>query len=235
MASERTETSLDNPIWNSLTTRHVSYSKGGDLARRFHPEIGPLAGMRDQSPEAYEALGKLLAPGEFGVLFLDAAPKIPAGWQLQLHRSGDQMICNEVVAAPARDLRIEPLTNADVPEMLELTKLTNPGPFRTRTIELGGFIGIREGGRLAAMAGQRLALQGFIEVSGVCTHPDFRGRGYAQALVAAIVGSIRERGETPILHVYSSNISAIRVYESLGFTLRRTLEIAVVAPPAMPS
>ena len=129
------------------------------------------------------------------------------------------------------NLPIQPLGDADVSEMLELTALTDPGPFRSRTIELGGFIGIREDGRLAAMAGRRLALPGFTEVSAVCTHPDFRGRGYAQALVSAVSRAIQEQGETPILHVYSSNSAAIRVYESLGFVLRRKLHVAVVMPP----
>jgi ribosomal protein S18 acetylase RimI-like enzyme len=225
-------TPLDNPIWHSLTTRHAQFAEGRGLARRFDPGIGPLAGMREQSPEAYRALGELLLPGEFAALFLDSAPDLPAGWQLHTHLPVDQMVCGGRPIPPEGSFSFETLGAADVPEMLELTALTEPGPFRQRTWELGGFVGIREAGRLAAMAGRRLALPGFTEVSAVCTHPDFRGRGYAAALVAAVAGAIYERDETPILHVFPTNTSAIRVYESVGFTRRRSLDLAVVLPPA---
>jgi ribosomal protein S18 acetylase RimI-like enzyme len=222
---------LDNPIWHSLTTSHAQLARGGDLARRFDPGIGPLAGLREQSSEAYAELGSLLGPREYAVLFLEDEPQPPAGWRLHLHASGDQMVCAGEISEPVDEFAIEPLRPADVPEMLDLTRLTNPGPFHARTIELGGFIGIRDGGRLAAMAGQRLALPGSTEVSGVCTHPDFRGRGYAQALTARVAGRIRKSGETPILHVYSGNASAIRVYQRLGFAHRRSFHVAVVFPP----
>ncbi|HEX4320495.1 MAG TPA: GNAT family N-acetyltransferase [Acidobacteriaceae bacterium] len=231
MSTARDLNVLDNPIWNSLLTRHARFAQGGELARRFDPEIGPLAGMKDENAAAYEALGKLLAPGEAVALFLGLPPAPPAGWEILLHKSGDQMVFQDETITYDQNLPIEPLGSADVPEMLELTSLTNPGPFRRRTIELGDFIGIHEGGRLAAMAGERLALGKFREVSGVCTHPDFRGRGYAQALVAAVANSILNRGETPMLHVYSDNLSAIRVYEALGFTLRRRFEFAFIAAP----
>ena len=232
MSSEASETSLDNPIWNSLTTVHTRFSEGGNLARRFHPEIGPLAGLREQSAEAYRELGGLTAPGESGVLFLDSAPEVPEGWRLHLHLSGDQMVCVRRLDSEPSASVLQPLAAADVPEMVALAKLTNPGPFGLRTIELGGFLGIREDGRLAAMAGQRLAMPGFVEVSGVCTHPDFRGRGYARRLVSAVAEAIWALGQTPILHVLSSNHNAIRVYESLGFHLRRSFHVAIVIPPA---
>ena len=114
------------------------------------------------------------------------------------------------------------------PAMIALAELTEPGPFRQRTIELGAFFGIFESGRLLAMAGQRLHLPDFVEVSAVCTHPDVRGRGYARMLIATVVDEIRERGKTAFLHSFSDNHSAIRVYESLGFTLRRSLHLAVL-------
>ena len=141
------------------------------------------------------------------------------------------MICETAPAMPDGQVCFAELGAGDVVEMLALTALTEPGPFRQRTYELGGFVGIREEGRLAAMAGQRLALPGFTEVSAVCTHPGFRGRGYALALVAAVAGSIHARGETPILHTLSGNAGDIRIYRSVGFTRRRTLHLAVVLPP----
>jgi predicted GNAT family acetyltransferase len=225
-------TLLDNPIWHSLTTLHSRFAAGGELARRFDPEIGPLAGIKEQSTEAYRALGELLSPGQAAALFLDSAPELPSGWRLLRHEPMDQMICETAPAMPDGRVRLEKLGADDVPEMLELTALTEPGPFRPRTYDLGGFLGIREKGRLAAMAGQRLALPGFTEVSAVCTHPDFRGRGYGLALVAAVADVIHARGDVPILHVLSTNAAAIHVYKSAGFTLRRKLHLVVGSPPS---
>ena len=119
------------------------------------------------------------------------------------------------------------LTPADVPAMVELAELTEPGPFRARTSELGEFFGIFDGGRLLSMAGQRLRLPGFIEVSAVCTHPDARGRGFARMAMAQVMADILGRGATPFLHAFADN-PAIRVYEALGFTRRRSLHLAVL-------
>jgi predicted GNAT family acetyltransferase len=227
-------TPLDNPIWHSLNTIHARFAEGGELARRFDPAIGPLAGMKEQSAEAYRALGDLLSPSESAVLFLDSEPELPPGWRMHMHLPLDQMVCEAAPKTPEGVFPFQTLTLADAPEMLELATLTEPGPFRTRTHELGAFLGIREAGRLAAMAGQRLALPGFTEVSAVCTHLGFRGRGYALALVAAVARDIHERGKIPILHVLPTNTAAIRVYQSAGFNLRRTLHLAVVFPPSRP-
>lgn len=229
---------LDNPIWNALLTRQAQYAEGDELAKRFLPEIGPLAGLREQSPDAYRSLGQLLKPGEPVALFLDAEPQLPQDWQMILHKSIVQMVCTNPPVAPERsenDIPFEPLGAADIPAMLELTALTEPGPFRPRTCELGGFIGIRQQDRLAAMAGQRLAPPGYTEVSAVCTHPDFRGRGYAHLLVAEVVRRIQASGETPFLTAYEHNTGAIRVYQAVGFELRRTLHVAVAATGATKS
>ena len=112
--------------------------------------------------------------------------------------------------------------------MVELAALTKPGPFLIRTHELGGYIGIRDQGRLVAMAGERFKLPGFTEVSAVCTHPDYRGRGYAAALTLAVATRIAARGETPFLHTFASNINAIRLYEKLGFVLRTPMSVTVL-------
>jgi predicted GNAT family acetyltransferase len=234
MTTAKLSTSLDNPIWHSLNTLHGSLALGGELARRFPDDIGPLAGMAEQSPEAYRALAELFQSDQVAALFLDESPNLPQDWRVMRHESIVQMVCTEpelAFAAVRKDLPILPLGTDDIPEMLALTALTEPGPFRQRTSELGGFLGIRESGRLAAMAGERLALPGFREVSAVCTYPDFRGRGYAKALVAAVVRAIVDRGETPFLTSFEANINAIRVYESVGFTLRRKLDVVIALPP----
>jgi len=234
MAISKSASLLDNPIWNSLSTRHAGFALGGELAKRFHPDIGPLAGLKQQSAESYLALGQLFQPDEIAVLFLESPPQLPQGWRLLKHETIVQMVCTEPEMAQValrEDLPITPLGVEDRVEMLELATLTEPGPFRLRTGELGRFVGIREAGRLAAMAGERMSLAGFTEVSAVCTHPDFRGRGYAKALVAAIARGILDRGYTPFLTSYKANLGAIRVYESVGFTLRRTFDLAVILPP----
>jgi predicted GNAT family acetyltransferase len=146
---------------------------------------------------------------------------IPAGWKT-IHTSNlVQMICQApTLVADQNASIIEELTAADTAEMVALTKLTNPGPFGRRTQELGLYLGIHQQGRLAAMAGERQRLPGYTEVSAVCTHPDFQGRGYARELISVLLAKIFERGEIPILHVREDNAGAIHVYEKLGFKSR---------------
>lgn len=140
---------------------------------------------------------------------------------------GVQMIAR-VTFQPEDEAVIINLTNADAPEMQALAALTKPGPFLPRTHELGQFIGIRENGALVAMAGERMKLPGFTEVSAVCTHPDFRGRGMAGRLTRIVAARICARGETPFLHAFGGNANAIRLYESLGFELRSKMFITVL-------
>jgi GNAT superfamily N-acetyltransferase len=223
---------LDNPIWAALNTEHSMLALGGALAKRYPAEIGPLSATADQSVASYDALRALAGPGGTVVLFLTEPPTPPPGWTLLRGGQLTQMICINPervlspTSVPGVDLRR--LTASDVPAMLELTALTEPGPFRQRTIELGAFWGIFDSGRLLAMTGQRLHLPDAIEVSAVCTHPDARGRGYARTLMSRVIADIRQRGNTPFLHVLPENEAAIRVYRSLGFSLRTTFHLAVL-------
>jgi predicted GNAT family acetyltransferase len=132
---------------------------------------------------------------------------------------------NERAALPEADVDASILGPDDVPEMLALVELTKPGPFRLRTIELGTYIGLRQSGRLVAMAGERLWIDDFREVSAVCTHPDVQGRGYARALIARVVNRMMRAGQTPILHVESANKRAIDLYLALGFVPRTELSL----------
>jgi len=230
------EASLDNPIWNALITRHgslaVGAGSGPGLARRYPVSIGPLSGLREQTPEAYAELARITPHGDIAVLFLEEAPDIPPGWELLRGGALVQMVCP--VPPEAGDLagEIVPLGESNFPEMVALATLTEPGPFRGQTASLGGYMGIRVEGRLAAMAGRRLSLAGFDEVSAVCTHPDFRGRGFAGELVAAVARGIYSDGRVPFLTSFATNAGAIRVYEQVGFVTRRKLELAAVRPPA---
>jgi predicted GNAT family acetyltransferase len=223
---------LDNPIWHALHTEHSHFAVDAGLARRYPATIGPLSGMADPMPHSLEALHALAEPNGRLALFLEEPLGKTPGWMAERAEPISQMVAtNEVELAGDSKPdapRIRMLTAEDVPAMLALTHLTEPGPFRERTHELGNFFGIFEGERLVAMTGQRLHLPRYVEVSAVCTHPDVRGRGYARLLIAAVMREIRSRGKTPFLHVLPQNQGAIRVYESLGFTLRRNLHLTVL-------
>jgi predicted GNAT family acetyltransferase len=138
------------------------------------------------------------------------------------------MICETRVDVPARGIELCVLSEADVPDMLALTALTHPGPFRSQTYTLGTYLGIRVDGRLAAMGGQRMHVPGYREISAVCTHPDFQGRGYARRLVSRLVAETFDRGLVPFLHVEEANQRAQTVYRGLGFVERARLPLLVI-------
>jgi predicted GNAT family acetyltransferase len=219
---------LERPVWSSLTTHHAAMSEGGGLARRFARDVNLFASARDDSPEAVEALASLVKPEE--TIFILQVPEIviPPGLVEVKAAKGVQMVAPRGMPfEPARG-DILTLTKEDAPEMLALATLTEPGPFLARTPAMGTFIGIRVGGRLVAMAGERMRFPGYTEVSGVCTHPEFRGRGLARRLSAAVVSGIEARGDQAFLHAWKSNHPAIALYESLGFRIRAEVNVAVL-------
>ncbi|QUD89626.1 GNAT family N-acetyltransferase [Phenylobacterium montanum] len=220
---------LDRPVWASLTTRQKPLSQGDDRARRFSAEYGSFAAAADVSPECLAALADL--PRDAAGLFLVEAEErpVPPGMAVGFQAQCCQFLADDV-AAHEPDFEVLTLGDADAPEMLELALMTRPGPFSTATHRLGRFIGVREGGRLVAMAGERMQPDGFCEVSGVCTHPDHRGRGYAKILSSIVGRRILARGEIPFLHAYETNAGAIRLYEDLGFRLRATLTVTILQP-----
>jgi ribosomal protein S18 acetylase RimI-like enzyme len=218
-------TLLNNPIWNALSTDQSYLAQTNHLAKRFPRDIAPFGAMKAQSPSEYEALAQIL-DGDTAALFLDSPPALPDDWTMPI--SGDMYQMTFETPQPAKPSQaFRKLTLADVPDMLALTKLTEPGPFLLRTIELGAYYGIHESGSLVAMAGERLHLTGFTEVSAVCTHPSFRGRGYGNALMSIVISGIMNRGETPFLHVRTDN-PAIELYKKLGFQVRAQLYLAVI-------
>lgn len=221
---------LDRVVWNALTGPHAKFAEGGATARRYRPDIIPFAASADRSAESLAALAALPRPGEVVVLVETEPPLLPPG--LASARTGDvvQMMLRREPDA-MEDARIEPLTEADAAEMLALAKLTEPGPFTLKAQALGTFYGIRIDGRLAAMTGERMKVAGFGEVSGVCTHPDFRGRGLARVLSVFVTRRILARGETPFLHAWADNTAAIRLYEQIGFTVRAELKLLAAMKP----
>jgi predicted GNAT family acetyltransferase len=218
---------LDRPVWASLTTFHAALAEGDDRARRFARDVNLFASARDDAADAQAALVALVRPGERVYILQVPAIVVPPGLRAAKIASGVQMVAREPVAAE-RDDDIELLTDADVPEMLSLASLTEPGPFLARTHRMGRFLGIRRDGRLAAMAGERMRFVGHTEVSGVCTHPDFRGQGLARRLSAAVTASIQQRGERAFLHAWTANTPAISLYRSLGFDVRAEVSVAVL-------
>ena len=224
---------LDNPIWQALTTTHAGFAKTCKAARKFIPEVSILAGFSEPTPENYESLASLLTPGEPVGLFLQDAPDLPAAWTILSAGPLVQMVYERPLdGVRASQPEFVRLTGADVPEMLALTELTKPGPFGTRTHEMGDYFGIRSAGALAAMAGERLRIPGYTEISAVCTHPDYLGKGYASALMEMLVERICSRVERPFLHVRSTNVRAIQVYERLGFRTRASFHYIYCANKA---
>jgi predicted GNAT family acetyltransferase len=220
---------LDRPVWSALTTRQRHLAIGDELARRFDPEIGPFAAVADDDPAHLARLAGLVADHGPVVLLQRGTIPVPPGTTARLTASGVQLVLSRLSAVTATAEPV-PLGPADAAEMVALAKLTEPGPFEARTPELGGFLGVRVDGRLVAMAGERMRPEGYAEVSGVCTHPDHRGRGYAAMLSAAVADRIVERGETPFLHAYTSNRAAVALYERLGFVLRTPVEVLALVP-----
>jgi ribosomal protein S18 acetylase RimI-like enzyme len=229
---------LDNVIWQVLTTRQAEFAQTFGEARRFVPEVTSLTSFSKPNSEGYTSLARLVGSGGTALLSL-ASPYEPVpGWGLVLTFPGLQMVCeggkamaNASVDSPiANPLRssITELGQRDSSEMVELAALTKPGPFGTRTHELGTYLGIRSEEKLIAMAGERLKVPGYTEVSAVCTHPDHLGRGHAAALMMELMRRIRGRGEKAFLHVRRDNTRAVGLYERLGFVTRMIVHFTVL-------
>ncbi len=217
---------LDRPVWSALTTQQTHLSLGGALARRFQPEINVFAAVADESEAALRALAALVAPGEH-VYTLQATEMTQGGGLVCTHADAGVQMWLRAPIAPADAEGVEDLSLADSAEMCALTALTNPGPFLPGTPRMGRFIGVRRAGKLIAMAGERMAMDDFVEVSGVCVDPASRGLGLAGRLSALVAARIQARGQTPFLHAWKSNAPAITLYRKLGFALRREMCVAV--------
>jgi predicted GNAT family acetyltransferase len=221
---------LDRPVWASLT--HAPHlAEGGDLAKRFRRDINLFASACDDRLSSLAALRGLVLQGESIFVLQVPAICVPSGLVAARAAQGVQMLATRPIASQAGEHTIVELGDMDAAEMLALAHLTEPGPFLPRTHTMGRFIGIRINGRLAAMAGERMRFAGFTEVSGVCTHPDFRGQGFARRLSSVVANAIQRRGEQPFLHAWTSNHAAIALYENLGFELRAAVRVAVLTQP----
>jgi ribosomal protein S18 acetylase RimI-like enzyme len=221
---------LDDPVGQALAGPQAGFAEQRGRAVRFRPDVSVFGALPAEPGAAdWDDAAALVGPG--GILVVLEAPPPPPGWETLESFPSVQMVDDGLTAAA--DGEAVPLRAADVPEMLDLVARTKPGPFQTGTIELGGYLGIRRGGRLVAMAGQRMRPPGWTEISAVCTDDDFRGQGLGTRLIRAVAAGIRARGETPFLHALADN-PAIGLYEALGFRLRRALLISALRAPGGP-
>jgi ribosomal protein S18 acetylase RimI-like enzyme len=228
MSGPDEEAVLDNPVWYALNGPQSPLAERAGRAVRFAPEVSPFGAVDDDPDEA--AWADLLRLDVEGRVVLVRPPMSPpAGWRVRFDLPALQMLAPEAEGEPEPEATL--LGAADVTEVLALIERTDPGPFLSRTIELGPFLGIRRDGRLVAMAGERLRIAGWSEVSAVCTDESVRGQGLARRLVLAVMANIRARGDRPLLHVRPENERAIGLYRSLGFEDRRQISVTMMAPP----
>jgi ribosomal protein S18 acetylase RimI-like enzyme len=227
------EALLDNPVYAALCGPHARFAQVRGRARRYPVDVAPfLALPSSPSAQDWRDAAGLVAPGGYAAVRYSGAEP-PDAWQALEAFDLVQMVGERVTGVDCPEAI--KLGAADVPEMLELVAQTEPGPFLTRTIELGDYLGIRRDGTLLAMAGERLRLDGWTEISAVCTKPDHRGRGLASRLVGALIAGIQLRSERAFLHVLSTNTGAIRLYEELGFRVRQTTTLTVVTREPLPN
>ena len=220
------DAALDNPAYASLYGAHAGLAHVRGRARRYPDDVAPfLALPTPPSAQDWRDAADLVAPGTF-VAGRYSGAELPDNWRAVQTFDLVQMIEERVTGVECAEAI--PLGAADVPEMLELVAQTEPGPFLTRTIELGDYLGIRRNGVLVAMAGERFRLEDWTEISAVCTRPDHRGQGLASALMGALIVGIKRRSQRAFLHVMSTNTGAIRLYEQLGFRVRQTATLTVV-------
>jgi len=221
---------LDRPVWNALNTEQTHLAATTGAAVRIDPAYGPFAAARDADPDTQAALvATLRGPDDrIGVVERVAWPAPPG---TRVLGGGDlvQMVFEGSASDAAEDPRIELLGEADAEEMAALARATEPGPWGSATHRYGDYFGIRIGGRLAAMAGERMRLPGLAELSGVSTWPELRGQGLAAALVRRVVRGFLGRGDTPFLHCYAANVGAVALYEKLGFRVRAQLTFTILA------
>ncbi|WP_431288282.1 GNAT family N-acetyltransferase [Roseateles chitinivorans] len=239
---------LDHVVWHAVTGRQAALAAGEGNAWRFAPDVGPFGAVKPSTTGTSAQLVELLRIGSPVVLVV-AEEERPFGGLVPFKRAPvDQMVLVDPSAmASVPDIETLTMGTADVPDILELVRATQPGPFGQRTLELGRYIGVRLAGRLVALSGERMKVPGFTEVSAVCVDPSCRGRGFAASLMKAVAQGILARGETPFLHVFTDNVTAIALYERLGFRLRRRFSVnffderalravdALNAPPSDPS
>jgi ribosomal protein S18 acetylase RimI-like enzyme len=233
---------LDNPVWNAMISGNRSLSSGNDHAKYFDKEVSPFVALSENAPENFRTLFELLPRNGPALFFSPVEMELGPDWQVKRLIRGVQMVCTNPPAATnppdattPSGARILPLTKEHISQIIALNRLTDPGPFDTRTIEFGHYFGIFQDGRLISMAGQRLHVFDYAEISAVCTHPDHTGKGYARQLLLQQIHRIRSASCIPFLHVREDNERAIKVYENVGFSIRRRVCFYIMQKAGRPT
>lgn len=211
---------LDNPIYNALRSGHLAFAEGTENATYYQEEVAPFAGLYDHSQTNFDKLYDTSKPGGTFVVFTPIAHPTPDRWKLITQIDMYQMVFEAGAVPIADNCTFENLNETHVAEMLELVKLTQPGPFRSNTIALGNYTGVFQDNKLVSMAGHRFNPKPFVEISAVCTHPDHLGKGYAYSLLREQIKRIVTNAQTPFLHVRNDNEAAVKLYQKLGFSIR---------------
>ncbi|MVN23068.1 GNAT family N-acetyltransferase [Mucilaginibacter arboris] len=220
---------LDNPAWNALISGNRKLAYGNDAIKYFAKDVSPFIGFKETASNNFRLLHDLIPHNNPVILISPKETEVAGEWKVLNCIGGFQMVYNQPDELPEEvNVEITPLKKEHVPQMLALTKLTNPGPFAERTIDFGHYNGIFKGEELVAMAGQRLHIFEYAEISAVCTHPDYLGKGYAKQLLKHQVRRIKAASDIPFLHVRFDNMRAIQVYESLGFAVRTEIFFYVI-------
>jgi GNAT superfamily N-acetyltransferase len=220
---------LDNIAWNTLSGPHAGFATGTDRARRYAPGFSPIVGFANAGQPDLDDLTPFCAPGEH-FYCMDWSGRAPAGWRIDLDSTMFRMVWQGALPDEDPALDAVPLRAEHAAQAVALAALTRPGPFGPRTPELGDYFGCFEGERLIAMAGERMCAGTLREISGICTHPDFQGRGLARRLAAKLIRRQLQRGETPFLHVMRDNEGAHGLYQRMGFRDHREVVVRVITP-----
>lgn len=218
---------LNNPTWSALISGNSQFAEGTSSIKYFPVTVAPFVGLQELTEQATDQLYNVFPADRVAVIVTVEKVKTADHWEVIHQDMLYQMVAEQLIPAENKQ-EIIVLDYRHIPEMLALTKLTNPGPFLERTIEFGRYKGIVESGKLVAMAGQRLHAGQYAEISAVCTHPDYLGRGYAGTLMRKVGAEIVAHGDTPFLHVRQNNENAIKLYKKLGFVIREELEVKVI-------
>jgi ribosomal protein S18 acetylase RimI-like enzyme len=221
---------LDNPIYNALITNHQIFSEGDENVKYYHREVASFAGMKTYLNSDFQKLHKIMPDKGVFIVFSPDALEVPGYWNLIRKIEMFQFVYeHDLVPEFKNEVNLNDLNHQHVDEMIALVELTKPGPFLSKTINLSNYIGVFEEGRLVAMSGHRFHSGNYIEVSAVCAHPDFLGRGYAYAVIREQIKRILEKSQIPFLHVRQDNVAAVKLYEKLGFRIRTGMKAYVLA------
>lgn len=228
-----TKAILDNPIWSALLSDNYAFGSGTDEVKLFDPEIAPFAGLNADTPENFRTLFNLTEASRTVVLFSPKPDLLTFPFEAVDKVPGYQMVFEAEPPVDGLEDDLDHLSENDVPAMLALTQLAKPGPFASRTVSFGGYRGIFDDGQLVAMGGQRLKAKGYTEISAICTHPDYSGKGYGRSIMHAVIRDIISAGNTAYLHVRADNNRAIALYQRLGFVIRSEMNFYVLNKTAL--